>query len=219
MRLRNSEASQFAEVYKECFDQLGYSFFTNGDYNLNIVGVRNDYGSADSFDDRMNVFYKVDDQWVVDFYPITTEPGIKILKLPIKSVRHKGTAILVPDQYRSTYKIGWHGNKEKGHTALTQRGGKVRVWRDNNRDTKPDYCGPEEDGWFGINIHKHRGSDALVSTDYVSAGCQVFQSSRDFKQFMQTCKKASKIWGNSFTYTLVTESQLIKNVDKEEQTW
>lgn len=213
MTLTGIDASNLASIYQSSFERLGYSFFTNGDYNLNIIGVRNDLGCAENFDDKICLFYKIAGSWVMDTYQVTTEPGVSILKMPIKEVRHKGTAILVPDQYKSAYVIGWHGSKERGHTALVQRGDKVRVWRDNNRDSKPDYHGPEEDGWFGINIHKHRGSDARVNTGGVSAGCQVFRSSKDFSKFMKTCEKSSKAWGNKFTYTLVTESQINKIVD------
>ena len=70
----------------------------------------------------------------------------------------------------------------------------ISVWRDNNRDSKPDYHGPEDKGWYGINIHKHRGSDARVNTGGASAGCQVFQSSKDFAEFMETCDEARDKW-------------------------
>ncbi len=207
-RLTGLPARVMADQYKESLQKKGYAFFESGDYNLNIIGVRNDSGDATRFDDFINVIYKISGDWVCDVYPVTTEPGENILKRPIKEVRHKGTAILQPNQYRSTYIIGWHGNKSRGHTALIQRGGKVKVWRDNNRDTVPDYHGPEEDGWFGINIHKHRGSDARINTGGVSAGCQVFQSSKDFAEFMDTCEDASNIFGNCFTYTLIEERDL-----------
>lgn len=203
-RLTGLSAKIMADQYREVFKKKGYAFFENGDYNLNIVGVRNDSGDASKFDDFINVVYKVKGEWVCDTYPATTEPGVKILRSPIKSVRHKGTAILVPDQYRSTYMIDTHGGK-RSYTALCQRGGKVRVVRDNNRDSKPDYHNPEEEGWYGINIHKHWGSDARVNTGGVSAGCQVFQSSKDFYEFMDTCQVSCDVWGNSFTYTLLEE--------------
>jgi hypothetical protein len=205
-------AKVIAEQYKEVMKKKGYSFFEKGDYNLNIIGVRNDSGDASKFDDAMILLYKVEDSWVCDMYPVTTEPGTSILKRPIKEVRHKGTAILVPDQYKSTYKIGWHGSKSNGHTALIQRGGKVRVWRDNNRDSTPDYHGEEEKGWFGINIHKHRGSEARVNTGGVSAGCQVFQNTRDFYTFMETCELSSDKWGNSFTYTLLEQRDVSHDI-------
>ena len=88
------------------------------------------------------------------------------------------------------------------------------MWRDNNRDSKPDYHGPEEEGWFGINIHKHRGSDARLNTGGVSAGCQVFKSSKDFQNFLKLCEKSAEKWGNSFTYTLIEERD-IKNMGVE----
>ncbi len=209
-RLKGLSASIMAKQYKDILENKGYVFFEKGNYNLNLIGVRNRSGDASKFDDFLNVIYKVSGEWVCDLFPITTEPGPNILRNPLKSVAHKGTAILVPGQYRSTYKIAWHGNSSRGHTALCQRGSKVKVWRDNNRDTKPDYHGPEEDGWFGINIHKHRGSSARMNTGGVSAGCQVFQSSTDFAEFMDTCDDARDQWGNSFTYTLIEEKDLLK---------
>ena len=207
-RLTGADAEIFAEKIKAACKKLSYAFFENGDYNLNIIGVRNNSGDASKFDDFINVIYKVNGDWVCDTYPVTTEPGPSILRRPLKEVAHKGTAILVPGQYRSTYKIDWHGNRDRGHMALCQRGGQVSVWRDNNRDSTPDYHGPEDVGWYGINIHKHRGSDARINTGGVSAGCQVFQSSADFSEFMETCSDARDKWGNSFTYTLLEEKCL-----------
>ena len=208
-RLEGLSARVLAEQYKQAMSRKGYSFFENGDYNLNLIGVRNASGDASKFDDAMVVLYKINGDWVCDMYPITTEPGTSILKRPIKEVRHKGTAILVPDQYRGTYRIGWHGSKTNGHTALIQRGGKVRVVRDNNRDAVPDYHAEEEDGWFGINIHKHRGAEARVNTGGVSAGCQVFKDTRQFYEFMEVCETASEKWGNSFTYTLLKQEDIL----------
>ncbi len=209
-RVSGLAAKVMAEQYKKVLEDKGFAFFENGNFNLNIIGVRNDSGDASKFDDFISVVYRDSGQWVVDTYPVTTEPGPNILLRPLKSVSHKGTAILVPGQYRSTYKIDWHGNQDRGHMALCQRGGEVRVWRDNNRDEKPDYHGAEDAGWYGINIHKHRGSTSRQNVGGVSAGCQVFQSSKDFVEFMETCSDARDQWGNSFTYTLLEEKDLTK---------
>jgi len=207
-KLTGLSAKIMSDQYRTALASMGYAFFENGDYNLNIVGVRNDSGDATKFDDFINLLYKVDGEWVCDIYPATTEPGMNILKRPINS---KGTAILVPGQYRSTYKIDTHGGKRK-YTALCQRSGKVRVWRDDNRDSTPDYVGPEDEGMYGINIHRQFGSDEREYTGGVSAGCQVFQSSKDFYEFMDTCNKSADKWGNSFTYTLVSEQDLNPSV-------
>ena len=207
-KITGLKARMLAKQYKAALEQKGHAFFERSDYNLNIIGVRNNSGRADTFDDFINVIYKVDGEWVVDSYPATTEPGTSILRMPLKSTRHKGAAILVPNQYRSVYQIGTHGGK-RVYTALVQRGGPVEVYRDNNRDTKPDTNVKTETGMFGINIHRHWGSDEREYTGGVSAGCQVFQSSKDFYEFMDTCNKAADKWDNSFTYTLIMEKDLI----------
>ena len=41
-----------------------------------------------------------------------------------------------------------------------------------------------------------------------SAGCQVFRSSKDFYEFMDTLDYSADMYGNSFTYTLIEESDL-----------
>lgn len=198
------DAKILVEKFKQACLSKGYMFFEKGDYNLNIIGVRNDSGSADKFDDNINVFYKIDGEWIADCYVATTEPGVNILKRPIVK---GGTAILVPGQYRSTYKIDIHGGKRK-YKALCQRLGDVKIWRDDNRDRTPDYTGTIHEGRFGINIHRQWGPDDREYTGGVSAGCQVFQSSVDFYKFMETCGIAAEEYGNSFTYTLLDERDL-----------
>lgn len=64
-----------------------------------------------------------------------------------------------------------------------------------------------QEGIFGINIHK-----AGVDSTYVenwSEGCTVFKRSADFEEFMTICREASKIHGNSFTYTLIESTDII----------
>lgn len=203
-RLTGADAELMVEKFKSAFEKKGYAFFERGDYNLNIVGVRNDSGKADTFDDNINIFYKIDGDWVVDCYPATTEPGTSILQRPIVK---GGTAILIPGQYRSTYKIDIHGGKRK-YKAVCQRSGDVKIWRDDNRDRTPDYEGEIHEGRYGINIHRQWGPDDREYTGGVSAGCQVFQSSVDFYEFMETCSISADMYSNSFTYTLVDERDL-----------
>ena len=203
-RLTGADAEIFVKKIKNAYKKLGHVFFEKGDYNLNIVGIRNDSGRADTFDDNINVIYKIDNRWIVDAYPATTEPGTSILQRPIVK---GGTAILIPGQYRSVYKIDTHGGKRK-YRAVCQRLGKVKIWRDDNRDRKPNYSGPIHEGMFGINIHRQWGPDDREYTGGVSAGSQVFQSSIDFYEFMETCSIAANEWKNSFTYTLLDQSDV-----------
>ena len=171
-------------------------------YNLNIIGVRNNSHNSTKFDDLMVVIFRgKDGEWVAKSYEITTDPGPSILRKPINK---KGTAILVPSQYRSTWKIGPHGKTR--YIALTQRLGEVKVFRDNDKDTKLEMSEQQiDEGYFGINIHKHGSSYEREFVRGASAGCQVFKNTKDFNEFMELCHISADLFGNSFTYTLIDE--------------
>ena len=65
-----------------------------------------------------------------------------------------------------------------------------------------------EKGLFGINIHH---SNPLTESTFVenwSEGCQVFKKVADFNNFMDICRKARNIHGNSFTYTLINSNDI-----------
>ena len=76
----------------------GFAVFTDGDYNLNITGIRSPERVANAFDDRLCVTYKRDDMWITETFEITTDPGSPYLLKPLANT--SGTAILVPGQYR-----------------------------------------------------------------------------------------------------------------------
>ena len=59
-RITGAKAEVLAKKFSDAFASKGYKFFEDKDYNINIVGVRNDSGKADTFDDNINVVYKVD---------------------------------------------------------------------------------------------------------------------------------------------------------------
>ena len=50
-KLTGLSAKIMAEQYKKVLEDKGLAFFVNGDYNLNIIGVRNGSGDASKFDD------------------------------------------------------------------------------------------------------------------------------------------------------------------------
>ena len=66
---------------------------------------------------------------------------------------------------------------------------------------------------YGINIHRQWGPDDREYTGGVSAGCQVFRSSKDFYEFMETCHIAAEMYNNSFTYTLISNVDLENTLD------
>ncbi len=192
-----------ADRVQSLFVKKGYAFFTSGDFNLNIVGVRSNNRYANSFDDNLLCIYKNGGAWQVDNYVITTDAGTHWLKNPMNS---KGCAILKANQYRSAYQIGLHRGD---YEALVQRRA-VEVFRDDNKD---NYHNLDENtldkGLFGINIHRSNPKTESRQVNKWSAGCQVFKKKRDYDKFMGTCLKASSRWGNSFTYTLINEKELL----------
>jgi hypothetical protein len=169
-------------------------------YQLNIVGVRNDSTTPNSFDDTMYVFWKDDaGKWQGKFYNITTDPGTYWLNNPENP---QGTAILKEGQYINSHQIGLHRGNYK---ALTQKN-PVTVLRDYDRNAVLDFVnGKEDTGLFGINIHRASATGTTKTIDKYSAGCQVFENADDFANFLSLADKHKDLYGNNFTYTLVDE--------------
>ena len=188
----------------------GYVWFedkANKGYDVNIVGVRNSTTGSkvtNVFDDVITISFKDESgNWQYFEWNNTTDPGKKSMLEWNKMGITGGCARLVAGQYRSVWAIDKHQGK---YEALCQRNGKVKVYRDSDLDLEYDVDKITE-GIYGINIHK-AGQDSTWVENW-SAGCQVFKRVKDFDTFMKIVKKAAKIHGNSFTYTLL-ESKDIK---------
>ena len=193
--------------FEQLFQKMNYAYFTKGLYNLNIIGVRNLLSGNkqdNTFNDALVLIYKENDNVLIkDIWEITTDPGIKSLK---SFSNTKGCAILVPGQYRGAYQIGLHQGK---YEALVQRK-PVKVFRDGNKDDILDFCPKTiDEGLFGINIHRSNPNTESTIVDGWSAGCQVYKKADNFNEFMKVCHKAKDIYGNSFTYTLITTDDLV----------
>ena len=185
----------------------GYKWFENGDYNLNIVGVRNGETGTEvtnKFDDFLTLSYKVDGEWQFHCFDATTDPGKHWVE---NIMREEGVAVLKENQYRGSHKIGLHQGK---YEALRQHK-PVQVYRDNDLDGNYDLLEENvQEGIFGINIHRATKWEGKKSTqiDKWSAGCQVIAANDDFRLFMEICNKAKDTWSNSFTYTLINTNDL-----------
>ena len=165
----------------------GYRYFTSGDLNLNIIGVRNSKTKnrvTNAFDDCITLSYKLDDEWKFHCFKCTTDPGTHWVK---NLLNPDGVAILNPGQYRGSHKIGLHQ-------------GKYDLIEESVREEL-----------IGINIHRATAKKGGKSTrvDRWSAGCQVIASNDDFAIFMKICRQARDLWSNSFTYTLLESKDII----------
>jgi hypothetical protein len=184
----------------------GYKWFENGDYNLNIVGIRNSSTNneiTNKFDDLLTVSYKIDEIWYFHQWEATTDPG----KHWTENLLNKdGVAILVPGQYSGSHKIDLHQGK---YSALKQQK-PLKVYRDNNKDGKYDMLEENiKEGIYGINIHRASATGTSTQIDKWSAGCQVIANNQNFDKLMELANKSKDKWGNSFTYTLIESKDIV----------
>jgi len=189
------------EEIEKSIEDKGYKWFDGDDYQLNIVGIRNsDIGKkvTNVFDDKISVSYKVDGEWIYKEWDITTDPGTKGVK---EYHNAAGVARLVPGQYINSHGLGLHQGK---YEALKQFG-KVKVYRDDNRDMIYEENKIQE-GVFGINIHKAGANSKYVEN--WSEGCQVFKRAADFEEFMTIARKSASKGFKKFTYTLIESADI-----------
>jgi hypothetical protein len=220
---RGKEAIELVEKFKSIFSEKGY-VFEDGDNEHNVITARDrKSGIAGKFDDKLYLVYKEAGEFLVTSYSVTSEPGWEYLQnpgQPNSDIRRKGAAILQPGQWYS-YTIGKHRGK---YDAYTQGAGTVTVWRDNNRDTKPDYensGGVTETGWYGINIHKHswdastiESRNAASGIRRTSAGCTIFMYPDEFFSFMKIVKASARKTGRrKFRYTLINKVELDRELE------
>ena len=189
---------------KRCFRNKGYTFLDhNQPYELNIIGIRSSSVEINHFDDELLLIFRDESLTFKSYrFPITTDPGSRYTQQ--KLLNPEGAAILQPGQY-DAYKIAKH---RKAYDALCQHRGKVRVWRDANKDNKLDRSGRTYEGYFGINIHRAQSQGETTRVGPYSAGCQVFKRADDFAFLMDLAKRASQRHGNKFMYTLVEAGEI-----------
>ena len=198
------------EQIKNAIESKGFKWFNdsaNKGYDVNIVGIRNSSTGkkvTNVFDDYITISFKDEKgEWMFYQWAATTDPGKKSMLEWHKMGITGGCARLVAGQYRTTWKVDKHQGK---YDALCQRLDKVKVYRDSDLDLEYDEDKITE-GMYGINIHK-AGMDSTWVENW-SAGCQVFKRVKDFDEFMKICKRAAKIHGNKFSYTLLNSGDII----------
>ena len=198
------------EQIQTTVESKGYKWFhdnRNKGYDVNIVGVRNSKTKnrvTNAFDDKMTISYKCEvGAWHFHEYDCTTDPGTHWVE---NLLNPDGVSILKPGQYRGSHKIRLHQGK---YEALGQKK-PVTVYRDDNLDETYDYDNAST-GVYGITIHRATAKSSGKSTrvDKWSAGCQVIARNSEWHEFLNICKKARDIHGNSFSYTLIESKDIV----------
>jgi hypothetical protein len=145
----------------------GFQVFDNNeqDLNLNIVAIRNTQPVFDRFNCRWVHFWRDSNgEWQMNSWAWTTYPGYyyTIEKL----LNPNGVAVLAPGQYPGAYRIDSHRGI---YPALCQRGAKVRVFRDGNRDRIYDM---EARTISGRVVRHQQSRDGKPGQRRVEASCQ-----------------------------------------------
>jgi len=203
-----SKACYTREQIESAVKSKGYKWFENGDYNVNIVGIRNSETKnkvTNKFDDCITVSYKKNGEWKFYCFECTTDPGTHWVE---NIMRKEGVAVLKEGQYKGSHKIRKHQGR---YEALGQQR-PVTVYRDANKDGTYDLSDDNtQTGLFGINIHratKYAGKKSS-QVDKWSAGCQVIAANDDWTLFMKIMRKARDTWSNNFTYTLIESKDIV----------
>ncbi len=185
------------ESLKNTITSLKYKWF---DDKPNIIGVRTNIIVSNLFNDY--IFYVYNNK--LSCWIITTEPGVDALITPLNPL---GAAVLKPGQYIDSWELGFH-KQRPDHKALIQIK-PVSVYRDNDKDALAESTSVITTGNFGINIHGTKPGRDRNDIGAFSAGCNVFRNWKDKEEFIKLCEAAKAVTNNKFTYTLLTEDQLL----------
>ena len=157
-----------------------------------ILGVRSNEDIYNCFDDK---FYEFEGEKFIRVLTGTTNAGAGFIKKGFLKYNKKGVAVLKADEwYYNVWTYGLHRGKMK---ALLQRGIRVKVYRDGNKNERSEEVGEYEKGWFGINYHTNTYDFSLANLKivkwaigYWSAGCQVINDRKKYIDQINYYKKA-----------------------------
>jgi hypothetical protein len=143
--------------------------------DVNIFGLRNEENQdEDIFNDYLcvafnNSIYK---------FEATCDPGKYWTLLGGAISNRIGVAHICYGYHKDVYIKGYH----RGKKALVQRGNKISIWRDKNKNYQQDIDEQPMKGYFGVNIHGT--SHKPIRIGKWSAGCLVIKRDFDFMEFM-----------------------------------
>lgn len=198
-----------------------------GNNQLNIVGVRYQYQGmeySNKFIDKLYCVWRDDNNvWRVKYWKCSTLAGtftyvtqedvnsgvpVEFLnkKMPLKKwcsyMQKEGLGILAPSQYINSYYIGEHA----GAKALKVKD-KQLVYRDKdfNSNTITFSTAPTLQS---VGMHIHKGYAGGVNVNNWSLGSTVLSSASDLNAFFKLAETHKSLYGNVFTYTLITSRDI-----------
>lgn len=193
----------------------GYRFFEKGDYNLNLIAVRENDVFENTFSDTLYIAHKVNGIWTMPTLPFTTLAGTLGRggeKNPLTGAQTgtgvDGTAIVLEGQYPQGLKY-ITGGLRYPFTQFLQQNRPFNYLRDNDRDglISRNSAVRQTGNFF---THWHAMSPLGVPSrqvNYVhsawSQGCMGNDAIAWFGGVMPVVRRAVKLWGTVFTKTLL----------------
>jgi hypothetical protein len=152
----------------------------------------------------------------IQYEYLTNKIGLKITVKEYQEIVNEnkitsGVKILVPSQYIDMYEISTYQQTQSMNTRI---GAKQMIWVDNefkkpeflpNNLSKPIKVDESGSSDFNIGIHLGYPGGKMVGNWSID-GSHVFSTKDELEEFFTTCSKHTEIYGNSFTYTLVTKT-------------
>lgn len=210
--------AQIIEQLRATCKRLKYAFFEKGDFNLNIIAVRENDIFENAFSDTLYIAYKVKGVWQLLTLPWTTLAGTLGIggeQNPLTGAQTTtgidGTAVILEGQYRGVYKFvdsytGWlwypYFDQIKD----------MKYLRDNDKNGVVTRAGKVYEGNYKTNMH--RMSNNGIPSRFVnfwnvgwSQGCQG-NPEPEFRKLLFAVREAVKLYGDIFTCTLLHRNQI-----------
>lgn len=202
-----------ARTLLRAYNEKGYKVRTDR-FRINMAGIRKDNVYDNAFSDKLVVFWRNEkDEWESRQFKWTTMPGTlgEGVFNPITVAGITGTAALKEGQYLDTWTFvdsyaGWLFYPYFWQTKP------VTVYRDGNRNETLELTNPQQQGLFGINLHRmsNNGVDSdVVNTNIASwsIGCQGAPEPT-FAEIVELARVTASLYGNVFDYTLFNQADL-----------
>lgn len=205
---------------KNACQKLGYAFFENGDFNLNLIAVRENDVFENTFSDTLNIVYKENGIWKLEKYNWTTLAGTlgvggeqNPLTASQTGTGVSGTAVIVEGQYRGVFRFVDSNNY---NTLWLQypyfdQIKNMNYYRDNDKNGIISR-GRIYQGNYKTNLHRMTNNGVISRfVNYWnvgwSQGCNGCPEP-DFKKIVDLVRKAVVLYGNVFSYTLLHRNQI-----------
>lgn len=205
---------------KNACQKLGYVFFENGDFNLNLIAVRENDVFENTFSDTLNIVYKENGIWKLEKYNWTTLAGTfgvggeqNPLTASQTGTGVSGTAVIVEGQYRGVFRFvdSVNYNRLWLQYPYFDQIKNMNYYRDNDKNgiiTR----GSVYNGNYKTNLHRMTNNGVISRfVNYWnvgwSQGCNGCPEP-DFKKIVALVRKAVALYGNIFSYTLLHRNQI-----------